>query len=763
MRAVLILIGFTAVIAQIVLMRELMVVFCGNEMSLGLMLASWLLWTAIGSSGLGRLATRTPQPRRLMAILEVFVSLSLLLAIFLARTSKGIFQSVPGEILGPGPMILTSLAALGAFCVLSGGLFAVGSRLYSEEARTSTLAGTSNVYLLEALGSGAGGILASLLLIRLLTSFQIAAFLCLLNFLGAASLTIRSAPRRKMVGLVLVGVFVFLVFPVGCPWMEKMSLQRLWSGFDLVTTRNSVYGNLAVVETEGTRSLYENGLATFHVPDPAAAEEAVHFALLQHPAPKSLLLIGGGLNGSLSQALQHPSLERIDYVELDAAVLDLAQEYFPAEWVPLKADPRVHVHSTDGRLFLRTTDRKFDVIIVNLPDPQTAQLNRFYTREFFQEVARKLAPAGVFSFQLKASEDYISPDLAEFLRCIDKTLRQVLPEVATIPGDTVHFFASARAGSLTIDSQELIARLRARHIHTDYVREYYLPYRMMPDRVLDLESQIRPQADTRTNRDFAPVAYYFDVALWSTRFNGAYRRVFQAMAAARFGPLATVLALALLCLAGLLRWLPASENRSRASAGFCVAAMGFTLMGLEMLLLLAFQAIYGYVYQQLAIIIAGFMLGMTLGSRWGLRAAAGGADGPRDARRLFRLQLLAAISPVLLYLLFETLAAIKNTATVFFASQILFPVLAVFCGLFGGYQFPVATRIFFSNSNHKSNGPGTLYALDLAGACVGAVVLSSYLVPVFGFQETAWLMAVVNLAPAILAGWMAFGQQAAPA
>src|SRR5208282_4083101 len=122
-----------------------------------------------------------------------------------------------------------------------------------------------------------------------------------------------------------------------------------------------------------------------------------------------------------------------------------------------------------------------------------------------------------------------------------------------------------------------------------------------------------------------------------------------------FGPLATALALALFGLVGLVRWLPAAENRSRASAGFCVAAMGFTLMGLEVLLLLAFQAIYGYVYQQLAIIIAGFMLGMTLGSRWGLRAAARAA-GSRDARRLFRLQLLAALSPVLLCLMFDTLA-----------------------------------------------------------------------------------------------------------
>jgi len=756
------LIGFTAVIAQIVLMRELMVVFCGNEMSLGLMLASWLLWTAIGSSGLGRLASRSPQPRRLMALLELLVALTFPLAIYLARASKGAFQSVPGEILGPGPMILTSLVVLSLFCLLSGGLFAVGSRLFAQEAGTSTLAGTSNVYLLEALGSGLGGILASLLLIRYLTSFQIAALLCLLNFLGAASLTIRPVPRRRAAGLALVGVFAFLVLPFGCPWFEKTSLKRLWSGFELVAARNSVYGNLAVVQTEGTRSLFENGLVAFNVPDPAAAEEAVHFALLQHPAPQSLLLIGGGANGSLSQALQHPSLERIDYVELDPTVLDLAQEYFPAAWAPLRADPRVHVHNTDGRLFLRMTNLKFDVLIVNLPEPQTAQLNRFFTLEFFQEAASKLTPAGVFSFQLKASEDYISPDLAEFLRCIDNTLRQVFPEVATIPGDTVHFFAAARAGSLTNDSRELIARLRARHIRTSYVREYYLPYRMMPDRVLDLESQIRPDADTRTDRDFAPVAYYFDVALWSTRFNTAYRRVFQTMAAVRFVSVTLTLALVLFGLVALLRWLPAAENRSRASAGFCVAAMGFTLIGLEMLLLLAFQAIYGYVYQQLAIIIAGFMLGMTLGSRWGLRAAAH-ATGQRDVRRLFLLQLLAALSPVLLYALFDALAAIKNPANVFLASQILFPVLAVLCGLFGGYQFPVATRIFFSNSNRKASGPGTLYALDLAGACVGAIVLSSYLVPVFGFRETAWLMAVVNSAPAVLAGLSTLGKRGVPA
>ena len=763
--AVLVLIGFTAVIAQIVLMRELMVVFHGNEMSLGWVLASWLLWTAIGSSLLGRSIGRTDQPRRLVALLEVLVAISFPLSIFLVRASKAVFQSVPGELLGPGPMLLTSLLVLSVFCLISGGLFAAGSRLYAREAGTSILLGTTRVYLLEAVGSGLGGILASLLLIRYLEPFQIAALLSLVNLLGATLLTVRSGARRAAAFGTTVAIFVFFVFPFVCPRVERISLARLWHGYHLLATRNSIYGNLAIVQTESTRSLFENGLDSADVPDLLEAEEAVHFALLQHPAPKSLLLIGGGVNGSLRQALQYSSLERIDYVELDPKVLDLADEYFPEEWVPARIDPRVHVHNTDGRLFLKRTDLEFDVVIVNLPDPQTAQLNRFYTMEFFQEVARRLASDGVFSFQLKGSEDYIGPELAEFLRCINKTLRGVFPNVLVIPGETIHFIASPQAGSLSVDSGELVTRLRARHIHTSYLREYYLPYRMMADRIADLDSQFRAETGTKANRDFTPVAYFFDVALWSTRFSRAYRQLFQALGHLHFGPLVATLGFALFGVAALLCWMPTSEGRFQRTAGFCVVTMGFTLIGLEMLLLLAFQAIYGYVYQQLAIIIAGFMAGMALGSWWGTRhedraEVRGGDRG--DLRLLTGLQFVAASSCLLLYFLLQTSASSSKPLSVFFVSQIVFPTLAVACGLLGGYQFPIASRIFFAGSKNEIHSPGTLYALDLAGSCLGALMISSYLIPVFGFLQTSELMAVVNLAPTILVCLLAFGRVREP-
>ena len=72
-------------------------------------------------------------------------------------------------------------------------------------------------------------------------------------------------------------------------------------------------------------------------------------------------------------------------------------------------------------------------------------------------------------------------------------------------------------------------------------------------------------------------------------------------------------------------------------------------------------------------------------------------------------------------------------------------------GILGGYQFPLASRAYFATGDDRRRSPGTLYGLDLLGACVGALVLSVYLFPVFGLLRAALLMGVVNLAPIVLA------------
>ncbi len=757
-RAALTLIGFSAVIGQIVLMRELIVVFNGNEIALGIMLATWLFWTAAGSSLSSRFALGGNDARRAVAALQCLLSVSLLPTIWILRACRSFFQTVPGELVGPVPMLLTSLACLSLFCVVAGSLFVAATRMYEQEYAVSARVATSSAYLLEAAGSGFGGIVASIVLVRFLDSFQIVTVVVLLNLWMAAALWFRMSRKQLAAVAVTAAALAIVLLIYVAPTLDRSAQERLWRGFHLVGSRDSIYGNLAVIQTGNIRSIYDNGVILASAPDENAAEEAAHYALLEHPAPRRILMIGGGANGSITQALKHPTIERIDYVELDPTLIDMARQFFPVQSAPVFSDSRVHVHYADGRYFLRnyfkTAGDTFDVIILNVPDPQTAQLNRFYTAEFFRSARDHLASGGLLALQLRSSEDYISPDLAEFLRCIHHTLRTVFPYVVAIPGETIHFFAATQPDVLTDSPQTLVARLQERNLKTQYVREYFIPFRMMPDRMEQIREQLQSLASTPVNRDFEPIAYYFDVVLWSTQFKLSDSRWFRGAAHIAFPDVITALLVVSLFVAVLLAFVLAREKRVRSAAACCMAATGFTVMALQIFLLLAFQSIYGYVYQQLTILIAMCMAGIAFGSWLGIRRIRSGVcSGDRPPyRTIATTQFLLALSAPALIFVVSLLAKTSGIATTWLAAQFVFPALAALCGMLGGYQFPVATEIYLSNDDRSSRSrPGTLYAIDLLGGCLGALLLSSYLIPVFGFWKTAWLSAAVNLAPALLA------------
>jgi spermidine synthase len=204
----------------------------------------------------------------------------------------------------------------------------------------------------------------------------------------------------------------------------------------------------------------------------------------------------------------------------------------------------------------------------------------------------------------------------------------------------------------------------------------------------------------------------------------------------------------LLFVALVLVYFPTRKTRARASAAYCVAATGFTLMVLQIFLLLAFQSVYGYVYHQLAILIAMFMAGIALGSWLGMRRIRSSDNPP--FRTIATTQFLLAVSGPALILLVSLLSQISGVTATLLAAQFVFPALAALGGMLGGYQFPIATEIYLRDSSPKA-GLGALYAIDLLGGCAAALLLSSYLIPVFGFWKTAWLSAAVNLAPTLLA------------
>jgi len=290
--------------------------------------------------------------------------------------------------------------------------------------------------------------------------------------------------------------------------------------------------------------------------------------------------------------------------------------------------------------------------------------------------------------------------------------------------------------------------LQERNLKTQYVREYFIPFRMMPDRMEQAREQLQPLTSTPVNRDFEPIAYYFDVVLWSTQFKLGYSRWFRAAAQIAFNGVIDAVLFVLLFVAVLLALVPAREKRARSTAACCMAATGFTLMTLQIFLLLAFQSVYGYVYHQLTILIAMSMAGIAFGSWLGIRRIRSGDSPPY--RTIATNQFLLALSGPALIFVVSSLSKSSGMATTWLAAQFVFPALAALCGMLGGHQFPIATEIYLHDLSGRSR-LGTLYAIDLLGGCAGALLLSSYLIPVFGFWKTAWLSAAVNLAPFLLA------------
>ena len=691
------LLGFLATAFQIYLLREFSASFYGNELTFGFVLGAWLLWGGIGSLAGPRFGLRPDRLPRLYASSAVLFLLSLALL----RFSHRLLGVLPGELTGLVPAVTFSLV-LALFVSFPLGLaFVLNAALLDGDA--------PRVYLFESLGAAVAGLAVHLLLIPRLSNWEGAAVVAAA---AAVASVVAFRPFRNWplvpVTLALAAAFAGVDLPAS---------RAAWKPFVLVAAEDTRYGKLQVIRMGGQFSLYSNGLAVFSYPNTESAEETVHFALLQRPGPKDVLLIGGGAGGGCAEALKYPEA-RVDYVEIDPAIIRLAERTLDADGLEALNDPRVRIVLEDGRRFLERTDKAYDAILLSLPEPATAQINRFYTREFFRRAAAKLRPAGVLSFVVPSAENYIGEDLQKFLATLDATLGEVFPHVLAVPGGTNVFLASA--APLTIDPGFLSGELARLGIRTRFVSPEMLPARLAPLRTAYLEARIRGGRGL-VNRDLVPVSYYFHSVLWAAQFRGAEARVLRLLAGI---PSFWVLDLPLV-LAGLLLALLALRG-GRSPARFLVPLLvaGFTSILVEMAILIVFQARYGYVYGKISLLLSAFMAGLFAGSLAGLRRKH---PGVLD---------LAAVQGGLAACLLLTTAMTSGRGP----EPLPFLALLVF-GVLCGYLFVAANRLYLEAVPH----PGMGYGIELLGSFLGVVLASSFVIPFFGIPRLLGRLTVLNV------------------
>jgi len=585
-------IGLISILGQIVLLRELNVAFFGVELIYILALGTWLFWSAVGAviARKHRLSSSYP-----IAVLLLVFGLVLLLDIVFIRFSRTLLGDLPGAYLSFSKQSLILATSLSLPGLLSGILFQWAARLYVETGRTLAIA-----YAMESAGGLVGGIFATLFMMGEIRNFS-AAILCSF-FAVAAAYSILQRRRIFSSSLLLFALATVLSVLL---WKAAALDQQMtrWNHPHLLESIDSPYGRITLSKIFNQLSVFENDALAFET-EGIDAEWFCHLAALQHPRPQKVLILGGGIEGTIREIMKyHP--QRIDYVELNPFMLRTVMKYLPAEDQKPFAEKNVHIIFADPRNYLKKGD-PYDLILVGMPEPSSGQNNRFYTREFFELCAAGLHGQGIVAFRLRSSENLWTKPLTSRNASIYKALKDVFPEVLFLPGSTSVVTASHKP--LPASPDTMSARLEKMHIHTRLVSSPYLRYLFTNDRFLQTQKLLEQQK-VPTNTDVRPICYSYTFTIWLSKF-------FPHLSVTTWPDFIeepSVGAFWSMIIAGitffsLIRFVPALRRIT------LVVAVGFIGMVLETVLILYYQTKHGVLYRDIGWLLMSFMTGLALGS-----------------------------------------------------------------------------------------------------------------------------------------------------
>ncbi|MDD5574197.1 MAG: hypothetical protein PHH75_03365 [Candidatus Omnitrophica bacterium] len=724
--------GAIAVIAQALLVRELLVVFYGNELTFGIILSSWLLTGALGSILAAYLYQRTRQPLVLFGILQLFCGVWLVIAVALVRSSRLLLGVPFGEVLSLGQTVLIALAGLSVSSFCDGAMFTIAYR---------NIRSVGRIYALECLGALSAGVLFSFVLLNAFTNVQIAllvwcaaALTAFLLFWGA----------RKKFPAVLS--FLLLCYGIAClvhaGALQEKTLATQWKGHNLIAYENSVYGNIAVTQEEEQRTVYYDGLpaASLPVPESTFTQDFIHLPMLAAARPLSALFLGNAAGGLLEEAEKYP-LESIVYAETDPRLIGVLEGLGIESVTKELTDKRLTLEFTDGRNYLKNSRRRFDIIFVNTGLPVSLTINRYYTKEFFIQLKNHLSDDGIAVFKTWGSLSYLSRELAAINASLIKTASQAFTHVEVVPGDGHNIFIASQS-PVRLEAALLAQRMHDLGITASLLNPVYLDLRLDPAYAAWFrQSAGRAMDKVCVNQDLAPCGLYDGLALYYAQFSKELPQVFSGFR--RISPQTTFLAVLVFMLAWSLR--TRHPDARGPILGFTVLSSGFFAMGLQVSVIFLFQSFLGYIFQWLAVLTAAFMTGASAGAFLSLRAAKGTAS----FRQLGRVECAAATLTASLS--FFVIRFVESQAGPAHLEGWLFGLISASGGLLIGMELPLVHEIacgsLKASREQCERSAGWIYGLDLAGACAGALAAPLLLIPSCGIGHTIlllWIIKVLN-------------------
>nr|WP_040957039.1 polyamine aminopropyltransferase [Virgibacillus sp. SK37] len=202
----------------------------------------------------------------------------------------------------------------------------------------------------------------------------------------------------------VIGTGIAILLIIGLFFGEELAFtfeQKLYKD-PILHMEESSYQKIILTRDEEDVRLYLDGSLQLSSTDEHRYHEVlVHPAMSSVPQPKNVLILGGGDGVAAKEVLKYDTVENVTLVDLDPAVIDLANtnKYLLELNDGSLKNNKVHVKNKDAFQFLEKSIVFYDVVLVDLPDPNNESLNKLYTKEFYSLVRNHLSPEGTMMVQ----------------------------------------------------------------------------------------------------------------------------------------------------------------------------------------------------------------------------------------------------------------------------------------------------------------------------------------------------------------------------
>ncbi len=728
--------GFTSIIVQTLLIRELFIVFFGNELTFSVILAIWLLSSAFGSGIVANFFKEAKNPIRLYCFFQLILSASVPASIAAIRCSRPILGIPFGEAFTFGNTIAATAIGLGSTALLDGSMFTIAFRLATRiiDEKQSAMA---KVYFLESLGLIIGGITFTFAMLSFFNSFQIAFLLSCANLLISLLLLKNDTGFFRKI----IFSFAFLLC-LGCFFLsgkiQKQTLAMQWHKKNILSYNNSAFGNIVALKEKNQHTIFYDGLPILNLPagDIFFVEDFIHIPMLLNPDAQSILFIGHAAGGLLQEALKYPKTT-ITYCEIDPLFIKTLLGLNIKQMRDELNNPRVHTQFIDGRSFIKTTNHKYDIIFINAGMPTSLSINRYYTREFLTEVRHALNPKGLAIFKTSGTLVYLSNEFKAINAVVYKTIQEAFGFLEVIPGDGFNLFIASNKKQ-NIDTSAMMKNYHNSGIKTNLINTNYLNFRLSPTYQQWFLDNIKPELNiTAANRDLKPAGIYTALASYYAQFSKQIPnllKLFEKIKSYHF-------ILSILALFVFLRWLRRYKNNTLIALNITALTSGLFAMSTQIMALLLFQSLLGILFQWLAILTASFMAGISAGTLIADKRLKSFAS-------LKIVGLMECLLPVAIALLTLITALLFNNGCHPNALKGLFSLLSFSAGALIGLEIPAIFALikkYTPQDKPPHVSAGHLYSLDLTGACIGALITPLILIPNCGIITTILILCMLKI------------------